>query len=65
MRVLESLEQIELLGHSVSPHQLLVDVFHSHHAFGAPVVAALDDRETTPDEKTTQSVRLLYRFLLP
>lgn len=52
MRVLESLEQIELLGHPVSPHQLLVDVFHGHGAFGGPVVTALDNRETTPEETT-------------
>lgn len=55
--VLESLEQIEFLSHPVPPHQLLVHVFDRHRAFGAALVAALDDRETTPGEKENRSVR--------
>lgn len=51
VRVLESLKQNKLLSHPVSPHQFLVYVFNCHCAFGAAVVAAFDNRETTPDEK--------------
>lgn len=51
MGVLESLEQSELLSHTVPPHQLLVHMFDGHRAFGAPLVAALDDRKTTPGER--------------
>lgn len=49
--VLEPLEQIELLGHPVPPHQLLVDVFDHHRTFGAALVAALDNGETTPGNR--------------
>lgn len=51
MRVLEPLEQIELLSHPVPPHQLLVDMFDRHCAFGATLVTTLDNRETTPGEE--------------
>lgn len=56
MGVLESLEQIEFLSHPVPPHQLLVHVFDRHRTFGAALVTALDDRETTPGEKENRSV---------
>lgn len=51
VRVLEPLQQVELLGHPVSLHQLLVHVFNGDRTFGAAVIAALDDGETTPEEK--------------
>lgn len=48
MGVLEPLEQIEFLSHPVPSHQFLVHLFDRHRTFGAPVVTAFDDRETTP-----------------
>lgn len=51
VRVLEPLEQVEFLSHPVPPHQLLVHVFDRHRAFGALVIATLDDRETAPGEE--------------
>lgn len=50
VEVLESVEQIELLRHPVSPHQLLVHVLDRHRPLGAPLVAPLDHRETAPEE---------------
>lgn len=49
--MLEPLEQIELLGHPVPPHQLLVDMFDRHCTFGAALVAALDNGETPPGNR--------------
>lgn len=62
MRVLESLVQIEFLSHPVSSHQLLVNLFDRHHALGAPVIATLDNRETTPEEQTSRLV--VFEFCL-
>lgn len=56
MGVLESLQQVELLSHPVSFHQLLVDVFDGDGTFGAAVVAALDDGETAPGEEKQVSL---------
>lgn len=60
--VMEPLEQVELLSHAVSPHQLLVDVLDGHRALGATLVATLDHREAPPGGRRRRCRSFMYIY---